>query len=99
MKSIWFSAGFSMGLIMMSLVQASLPNRATPPTAGSKLDANPEVVTELHAAKVTGPNLDADFARLEQAEARYAEPLEQQQRLRAAVGSNDEGQGRPSKRR
>lgn len=58
-------------------VQASLPPTAVPPTS--------EVVTELKAEKVTGPSLDADFEKLERAEARFAEPLEQQQRLRSSV--------------
>ena len=77
MKSISFIGGFGLGLLCISLGQAALPKRVTPKTS--------EAVTELHADKVTAPDLEQDFDRLEHAEARYAETWEQQQKIRAAT--------------
>jgi hypothetical protein len=77
MKSISFMGGFALGLLCISLVQAALPKRVTPQTS--------EVVTELKAAKVTAPDLEQDFDRLERAEGQYAESWDQQQRIRAAA--------------
>lgn len=86
MKSISFIGGFLLGLICISLVQAALPKRVTPSTS--------EVVTELKAAKVTAPDLEQDFDRLQQAEGKYAESWDQQQRIRAATNN----QAAPKKR-
>lgn len=77
MKSISFMGGFALGLLCISLVQAALPKRVTPQTS--------EVVTELKAAKVTAPDLEQDFDRLQRAEGQYAEDWNQQQRIRAAA--------------
>jgi hypothetical protein len=77
MKSIWFIGGFALGLLGISLVQAALPKRVTPQTT--------DAVTELKAAKVTAPDLEQDFERLERAEGQFAENWEQQQKLRAAT--------------
>lgn len=76
MKSISFIGGFVLGLLCISLGQAALPKRVTPKTS--------EAVTELHADKATAPSLETDFDKLKQAEGRYAESWDQQQKIRAA---------------
>jgi hypothetical protein len=73
MKSFWFISGFAFGLVGITLVQAAMPKRVTP-----------VAVTEIKSPKVTAPDLEADFDRLQKAEARYAESWDQQQRIRAA---------------
>lgn len=84
MKSISFIGGFALGLLCISLVQAALPKRVTPETQSVQ---PAQVVTELKAEKVTAPDLEQDFDRLQRAEGQYAEDWEQQQRIRTATGA------------
>lgn len=83
MKSISFIGGFLLGLLCISLVQAALPKRVTP--QAPEKSKTPEIVSELRAPKVTAPDLEQDFNRLQQAEGKYAESWDQQQRIRAAT--------------
>jgi len=87
----WFSGGFAVGLTLISLGHAALPQRAT----------QPNVVTELKAPKVTAPDLEQDYSKLTHLEGRFAESWDQQQRLRAAtsnVARADYAPIRPAKR-
>jgi hypothetical protein len=80
----WFSGGFAVGLTLISMGHAALPKRVMPQTAGQ---TQPTIVSEMKASKVTAPDLEQDYAKLSNLEARYAESWDQQQRLRAATSN------------
>jgi hypothetical protein len=72
-KYFWFLGGFAIGYTLISLGHAAIPKRVTPG------------VSEIQGAKVNSPEFDKDFAALNQAESKYAENWQQQQRLRQAT--------------
>jgi hypothetical protein len=73
----WFTGGFALGLTLISLGHAALPNRVTPQPATG--------VSEMKAPKVTAPDLEQDYSKLTNLEGRYAESWDQQERLRSAT--------------
>jgi hypothetical protein len=87
-KVFWFSGGFAVGMTLISLGHAAIPKRVLPQT-NSQTNQNtlPNMVSEMKAPKVTAPDLEQDYAKLSNLEARYAESWEQQQRLRAATSN------------
>jgi hypothetical protein len=86
-QAIWFAGGFAIGLTLISLGHAALaPN----PSA-----TNNGIVTEMKTGRVSAPDLDQDYSRLNGAEAKYAESWDQQQRLRTATSQVAQG-GAPS---
>ena len=79
-KVFWFIAGLAMGITLISLGHAAIPSRATPQ------------VTEIKSKPVLAPDLEQDYARLSQAESKYAESWNQQQKIKSAtqrVAKND----------
>jgi|GEM_PF-3600369 len=87
----WFSGGFALGLTLISMGHAAVPQRVT----------QPQVVTELKANRVTAPDLEQDYSKLTHLEGRFAESWDQQQRLRSAttnVARADYAPIRPAKR-
>ncbi len=80
-KYIWFTGGLFLGLTFISLGQASVPTRATPPVA----KASGSLMSEMRGGKVNSPELDQDFEKVNTLEGKYAESWDQQQRLRSAT--------------
>ena len=85
-KLIWFSGGFGIGITLISLGHASLPTQKpgtnTPATAPSGGNALTEIKGDR---KVTGPDLEDDYAKLTNEESKYAESWAQQEKIRAAT--------------
>jgi hypothetical protein len=86
LKYFWFLGGFVVGYTLISLGHAAIPRRPIPAAPA---------VSEIKGAKVNSPELDKDFAALNQMEAKYAENWEQQQRLRAATNRSARAQNAP----
>jgi hypothetical protein len=94
----WFAGGFIMGISLISLGHAALPTRATPKTNAQKTQAAP-LVTEIQNGKVLSPELDQDFNKLNSLEAKYAESLDQQSRLKNATSRVARSNAMPVKKK
>ena len=70
-KVFWFIGGFAIGFTLVSLSHASIPN--------------PSLVTEIKSKPVIAPDLESDYSKLSQMEARYSESWQQQQKSKAAT--------------
>jgi hypothetical protein len=80
-----FVGGFALGLSLIAVGHAAVPQRIT---SESNTPANPSqsMVTEIRAKQqVQAPDLEQDYAKLSNVEARYAENWYQQQKLRSAT--------------
>ena len=87
-KVLWFIGGFSVGMTLLSLGHAALPNRVTPETADSQKQqpSSGSALSEIKSdKKVAGPDLEDDYARLTNEEAQYAESWSQQEKIRNAT--------------
>jgi hypothetical protein len=96
-KYFWFIGGFALGYTLISLGHAALPKRVTP--AAPTRAQQGSLVSEIKGAKVNSPEFDQDFAALNQAEGKYAESWDQQQRLRAATSRSARAQYLPTKKK
>ena len=72
-KYFWFTGGFAIGIMLISLGHAALPKKGSAP------------LSEMKAKPVANPEMDQDFARLNSMESHYAESIDQQNRLKTAT--------------
>lgn len=71
----WFTGGFAVGFTLIAMGHAALPKNTR--TASQ--------LSELRTTKVGTPEMEQDYNKLTNLESRYAESLDQQKKLKAAV--------------
>jgi hypothetical protein len=81
---IWFLSGFGVGLMMISLSQAAISKRVTPP-----VQSKSNLVREMKVPKVTAPDLEGEFSNLSQMEKKFLESPRQQELLKRAAAGTD----------
>ena len=79
-EAMWFIGGFAIGLTLISLGHAAIA-----PSQNNSNQTDSNIVSELKTGRVSAPDLDQDYSRLNSVEAKYAESWDQQQRLRTAT--------------
>ncbi len=87
-KVLWFIGGFALGLTLLSVGHAALPNRVAASQAPMNAQANTPAnvpVSEINSQKVSAPDLDQEYSRLSSVEGQYAESWDQQQKLKSAT--------------
>ena len=85
-QGFWFIGGFAVGMTLISIGNASLPSKVTQDAKLTSAPKTRSLVTEINPKKaVLSPDLEQDYSKLNQAEAKFAESWEQQQKLKEAT--------------